>query len=64
VISNGSLPDERFIVGTAEDIVEKVKKTDIKSPAIIVIGEAVNLNLNAGAFTRRIQEVLATEVAC
>jgi uroporphyrin-III C-methyltransferase len=58
LIANGSLPDEQFITGTANDIVEKVQEAGIKSPAILVIGEAVRLNLDAGAFSRQVKEAL------
>ncbi len=63
VISNGSLPDEQFITGTAGDIEAKVKEAAIKGPAIIVIGEAVSLHLNAGSLRRRVEEELLHEVA-
>lgn len=58
VIANGSLPDEQFITGTAADIAEKVKEAGIQSPAILVIGEAVRLNLNAGALSRKVKQAL------
>lgn len=41
VISKGTTKDQKVIVGTLEDIVEKGK--DIPTPAIIVVGEVVNL---------------------
>jgi uroporphyrin-III C-methyltransferase len=41
VIQNGSLPDERFVLGTVATIVETVKVQKIGSPAIIVLGEVV-----------------------
>lgn len=62
VIQNGSLPDEQFVVGTIDDIDQKVKEAGVRSPAIIVIGEAVNLRLDA-AQTLRNQVNLFQEVA-
>ena len=41
VISKGTTPEQQTVVGTLEDIVEKSK--DLPSPAIIVVGEVVNL---------------------
>jgi uroporphyrin-III C-methyltransferase len=41
IISKGTRPDQKVVVGTLEDIVEKGK--DIPTPAIIVVGEVVNL---------------------
>lgn len=47
VIQNGSLPTEKFVAGKVNDIVSRSKEAGIKSPAIIVIGEAVRLHLAA-----------------
>ena len=41
VISKGTTPDEKTVVGTLEDIYEKAK--DLPTPALIVVGEVVNL---------------------
>ena len=41
VISRGTRPDEKTIVGTLEDIYEKAK--DLPTPALIVVGEVVKL---------------------
>ena len=41
VISKGTTPEQQTVVGTLENIVEKSK--DLPSPAIIVVGEVVNL---------------------
>ncbi len=43
VISNGSLPTERTVTGTIENICRKVLDDAIAAPAVIVIGEVVNL---------------------
>ncbi len=44
VIQNGSLPDERRILGTVADIAEKVAAAGIGSPGIIVVGEVARLH--------------------
>ena len=46
VIVNGSLPDEQFITGTISDIQLKISECDIHGPALILIGEAVSLQLD------------------
>ena len=42
VISRGSRPDEKTVIGTLEDIYEKAK--DLPTPALIVVGEVVKLH--------------------
>ena len=42
IIQNGSLENEKKAVGTLLTIEEIVKANNIKSPAIIVIGEVIN----------------------
>ncbi|RUM75100.1 MAG: uroporphyrinogen-III C-methyltransferase [Sulfurovum sp.] len=42
VISRGTRVDEKTIIGTLEDIYEKAK--DLPTPALIVVGEVVNLH--------------------
>ncbi len=44
VIEKVSLPAERKIIGTLEDIVQKVKKAGIKRQALIIIGDILNKN--------------------
>jgi uroporphyrin-III C-methyltransferase len=44
IIQNGTLPTERVLIGKVENIVAKVTESGIGSPAIIVIGEVVNLH--------------------
>jgi uroporphyrin-III C-methyltransferase len=41
VISRGTTPDEKTVVGTLEDIYQKAK--DLPTPALIVVGEVVRL---------------------
>jgi len=44
VVQNGSLPNERYVVGTIDTIVEKVQQAEIGAPGIIVVGEVVGLH--------------------
>ncbi len=41
VISRGTTPEQKTVVGTLEDIYEKAK--DLPTPALIVVGKVVNL---------------------
>jgi uroporphyrin-III C-methyltransferase len=43
IIQNGTRVDQREIVGTIKSIVRQAKKSSIKGPAVLVIGEVVNL---------------------
>ncbi len=47
VIQNGTLPGERTIRGTIENIEEKVLAAGIESPAIIVVGEVASLDFSS-----------------
>jgi len=44
VIQNGSMEDQRFVLGTINSIVENVREHGLSSPAVIVIGEVVSLH--------------------
>lgn len=44
IIQNGTLPDEKIVIGTISNILPEVKKADIKSPAVIIIGEVIRLS--------------------
>ena len=44
VIQNGSMEDQRFVLGTISSIVENVREHGLSSPAVIVIGEVVSLH--------------------
>ena len=44
IIQNGSLTTERLLIASIENIAAKVKEAGMGSPAIIVIGEVVNLH--------------------
>jgi uroporphyrin-III C-methyltransferase len=43
IIQNGSLPEQKSVVGTIDTIIEKVASQQISSPAIIVIGKVATL---------------------
>ena len=44
IIQNGTMPDQRYVLGTVATIVDIVKESGISSPAVIVIGEVVRLH--------------------
>lgn len=46
VIANGTLPNQKTIVGTLKTIVGKVARAKIQPPAVIVVGDVAKLNLN------------------
>ena len=41
VVQNGTLPNQRVVIGSVSTIADDVTKAEIGSPAIIVIGEVV-----------------------
>jgi len=43
LVENGTLPNERVVVGTLGDIVERAKRALVRPPAVIVVGEVVRL---------------------
>ncbi len=44
VIQNGTRPDERYVTGIVDEIVQKVQENELESPAIIVVGKVVELH--------------------
>ncbi|MCV6603831.1 MAG: uroporphyrinogen-III C-methyltransferase [Porticoccaceae bacterium] len=44
VIANGTTANQQTVVGTVSTIVEKLEKTPLPSPALIVLGDVVNAN--------------------
>jgi uroporphyrin-III C-methyltransferase len=44
IIQNGTLKNQKVITGEISNIVKKAKHEDIKPPAIIIIGDTINLN--------------------
>ncbi len=50
VISKGTTPEEKTVIGTLEDIYEKAK--NLPTPALIVVGEVVNLHQQLSWFEK------------
>lgn len=44
IIENGTTPKQRTIIGTLETIYNEAKQNDIQNPAMILVGEVVNLH--------------------
>ncbi len=44
LIERGWSPEERLVVGTLGDIVERAEEADVQSPAILVVGDVVSLS--------------------
>ena len=44
IIERGTLPDQKIIVGKLSNIIQKMDKSSIKPPAIILIGDVVSLS--------------------
>lgn len=42
IIQNGTLPNEKIVCGTLTDIIQKIEKEDIASPAIIIVGNIID----------------------
>jgi uroporphyrinogen III methyltransferase/synthase len=53
VIRWGTTPDQMTVIGSLDNIVEKVRKAQLKPPAITVIGEVVRLREELNWFERR-----------
>ena len=51
VISKGTTPDEKTVIGTLDTIWEKAK--DLPTPALIVVGKVVNLRKELNWFEKR-----------
>ncbi|SFV57015.1 Uroporphyrinogen-III methyltransferase [hydrothermal vent metagenome] len=51
VISKGTTKEQRTVVGTLEDIYEKVKEAKLPTPALIVVGEVVKLREDLAWFS-------------
>jgi len=44
IIQNGTTPDSKMVIGKIHDICFRAQHAELNNPAIIVIGEVVNLN--------------------
>lgn len=55
IISNGSLPNEKILQGTVSNILFKYEENPVPAPAIIVIGDVVNLKEKKEVLTKEIE---------
>ena len=53
VISSGTLPEQRSVVGTISDIAEKTRVLDVQTPATIVVGEVASLAEAIGWYEKK-----------
>lgn len=44
IVEQGTMPQQRVVTGTLQDIAEKVEAAQLKAPAIIIIGHVVKLH--------------------
>jgi len=44
IIQNGTTPEEKWVIGAVKDIVFKAEFATITNPAVIIVGEVVNLH--------------------
>lgn len=44
IVEQGTLPQQRVVTGTLQDIADKVEAAQLKAPAIIIIGQVVKLH--------------------
>jgi uroporphyrin-III C-methyltransferase/precorrin-2 dehydrogenase/sirohydrochlorin ferrochelatase len=49
VIEHATLPEQRVIAGTLRDLAERVAAAQVRSPALLIVGEVVALRGEAGA---------------
>jgi uroporphyrinogen III methyltransferase/synthase len=69
LIHRGTVPEQKTVVGTLQDIAERAEREGLKPPAIIVVGEIVNLRQalnwfeNKPLFGKRIVVTRAREQA-
>ncbi|RDC63342.1 uroporphyrinogen-III C-methyltransferase [Adhaeribacter pallidiroseus] len=56
IIQNGTLPNERLVCGTIDTIYQLAQEQQVTSPAIIVIGQVVDLRFPSEQKTKIIQE--------
>ncbi len=49
LVEKATLPEQRVIVGTLEDLAEKVRAADVKGPTTIIVGESVAYRSSAAA---------------
>lgn len=50
IVSHASLPTQQVLVGSLRDIVDKQKQANLPTPALLIIGEVVNLHNQLNAY--------------
>lgn len=60
IIQNGSLPEQKIVLGTIGNILSLAKEAEIKSPAVIVIGKVAAL---PGLTFQKIEEVISKQIS-
>ena len=58
VIASGTLPEQRSVVGTLDDIVDLVARAGLEPPATVVIGEVVGVRVGVG-LTHPVRELVS-----
>ena len=53
VVSCGTLPEQKSVVGTISDIAEKTRVLDVQTPATIVVGEVATLGAAIGWYEKK-----------
>jgi len=53
IIQNGTVPEQKTVTGRLHDITEKAQREGVKPPAIIVVGDIVNLRGELEWFEKR-----------
>lgn len=61
VIQNGSLPNEKCVLGTVSSIADQVAQAKMGSPGIIVVGEVVHLHPSLAVAALRPEGLTSTE---
>jgi len=60
VIASGTLPEQRSVVGTLDDIADLVARAGLEPPATVVIGEVVRVGVGVGVgLTHPVQELVS-----
>jgi uroporphyrin-III C-methyltransferase/precorrin-2 dehydrogenase/sirohydrochlorin ferrochelatase len=59
LIENGTLPNERVVVGTLASIVQQAEREQVHSPAVIVVGEVVRLREALAGTTAAVVQALS-----
>jgi uroporphyrin-III C-methyltransferase/precorrin-2 dehydrogenase/sirohydrochlorin ferrochelatase len=60
VIADGTLPTQRTIVATLDNVASRVMKDGIRPPAVVVIGEVVNVAAEIAELVQRLPAVTGT----